>query len=176
MYTYIHILWGAIFPLCVFLSNCAYAQEWEKDNVHRVESSLVHEIFHDAQILSGFAIPDMLPEIYQVPHYVIVRETCGNEECSRYAAAAPNKPILVDSTLDLNSVEDYSFVLHEAIHVLQFFAKGITDIKLLSCNEMLALEKEAYHLQQQYLEKHRAFLRVTWMIDRISCPTLPEKK
>jgi hypothetical protein len=146
----------------------------EKDNgVTMLDHQLRQEIFTDASKLSGYTIPEILPEIHRVSHRVIVNETCGEDECSRYAAAAPNKPILVDETLDLNKVEDYSFVLHEAIHVLQFAAKGITDIESLSCNETLALEKEAYHLQQKYLEKQRAFLRVTWMIDRISCPNTP---
>jgi len=152
----------------LLLSNSGGAQE---EKVARVVlgPELRHAIFVEASRLSEYAIPEKLPEICLVSHRFIVEETCEGIECSRYAAAAPHKPIYIDETLDLERAEDYSYVLHEVIHVLQFAAKGITDLDSLSCNEILQLEREAYHLQQKYLSKERAFLRVTWMIDRMRC-------
>lgn len=152
------------------LLNPAVARTKEGRGETTVDHQLRQEIFIEASKLSGYKIPEILPEIRFVSHDVIVKETCEGTECNRYAAAVPGKPILVDKRMDMNNVEDYSFVLHEAIHVLQFAAKGITDIGSLSCSEELALEKEAYHLQQKYLEKQHALLRVTWQIDRRSCP------
>lgn len=151
----------------LFFSNSGGAQE--EVVVVVLGPELRHAIFVEASRLSEYAIPEMLPEIRLVSHRFIVEETCKGIECNRYAAAAPDKPIYIDETLDLERVEDYSYVLHEVIHVLQFAAKGITDLGSLSCNEMLQLEREAYHLQQKYLSKERAFLRVTWMIDRMRC-------
>jgi hypothetical protein len=149
-------------------SVVARAKENRSETI--LDHQLRQEIFIDASRLSGYKIPEILPEIRFVSHGVIVKETCEGNECNRYAAAVPGKPILVDKRMDMNNIEDYSFVLHEAIHVLQFAAKGITNIESLSCSEELALEKEAYHLQQKYLEKQHALLRVTWQIDRRSCP------
>jgi hypothetical protein len=173
MYRYYVVL---ILTTLFSLQNTVAIQTAKNVNGTALDDALRQEIFTEASKLSGYKIPAILPDIRFVSHRVIVRETCGGYECNRYAAAAPDKPILVDKMLDLNNVEDYSFVLHEAIHVLQFAAKGITNIESLSCKEELALETEAYHLQQKYLEKQRALLRVTWMIDRISCPGTPAKE
>jgi hypothetical protein len=156
------------------LMNTILAQEVAQTHVVTVDHQLRREIFADASKLSGYPVPETLPEIRRVSHRFIVQITCGGEECARYAATMPGIPIWIDETLELGLVADYSWVLHEAIHVLQFAAKGITDINALSCEEGLALEKEAYHLQQKYLDQHKALLRVTRGIDRVSCPTSSE--
>jgi hypothetical protein len=164
-----------ILTALLYIPNPTIALTPTNNNGSVLDDALRQEIFTEASKLSGYKIPAILPEIRIVPHHVIM-ETCGETECTRYSAFAPNEPLLVDEKLDLNDVESYSYVLHEAIHVLQFAAKGITDIESLSCSEVLAIEKEAYYLQQKYLEKQRSFLRVTWMIDRISCPDTPVKE
>lgn len=165
---------GVLMFALLFFANDVAAQQSKTTGVP-ISAVLEREIFVEASALSGYAIPEQLPEIRFVSHRFIVAETCDGIECNRYAAAAPHMPIWVDETLDLTQAGDRSFVLHEVIHVLQFAAKGITDVALLSCAEVLQLEKEAYHLQQKYLDKEKSWLRVTWGIDRMSCPEVPEK-
>lgn len=158
---------AALMAVAVLVSSfTAHAKETGAATTRTIGAEKTEEVWEDAVHLSGYPRPATLPLILLVSR----NELCGGEPCSLYARVAPGVPILVDDSLDLDRVEDYSWVLHEAIHVLQYRAKGITDVDLLSCEEVLALEREAYHLQQRYLDRQRAFLRVTWMIDRASCP------
>lgn len=127
------------------------------------------EIFVEASSVSGYSLPASLPEIHIIPKQRFIAEVCPGALACPVAISSPGKPILVRNDMNPEDNTDRSFFVHEAIHMLQYTAKQITNIDTLSCTEMLALEKEAYLAQQRYLDRNGQLLRVTYVISRMKC-------
>ncbi len=127
------------------------------------------EIFVEASTVSGYPPPTTLPEIHILPKRQFIAEVCPGALACPVAVSSPGKPILVRGDMDPEDNTDRSFFIHEAIHMLQYVSKQITDVDALSCTEMLTLEKEAYVAQQRYLDRNGQLLRVTSVITRMQC-------
>ncbi len=69
-----------------------------------------------------------------------------------------NYVIIYRDTLDMDTVEDRSFIVHEMVHVLQHRA-GLVP-KPLTCIDVVRIEKQAYHVQNAYLRSEGSWLRV----------------
>lgn len=139
--------------------------------VERIPPDRAREIFDIASELSGYPLPPTLPEILVIPHKIFLGKFCdGGYPCYR-ALAEPRMPIFVDDSADINDPDDFSFYVHEAVHMLQYDTKRIGDLETISCEDALTLEREAYTLQQRFLRKNGRFLDVTLPLRFMSCPS-----
>jgi len=69
-----------------------------------------------------------------------------------------NYLIVYLDTLDMNSVEDRSFIMHEMVHVLQHHAHLVPTP--LTCIDVERIEKQAYRAQNAYLRSEGSYLHV----------------
>lgn len=78
--------------------------------------------------------------------------------------------IVYRDDLDLNNDSDNSFIVHELVHALQVhhFGPGVFD----TCQGALALERQAYRVQQQYLRSRGQLLQVGDRLRFVSCNDL----
>ena len=98
-----------------------------------------------AVFLSGYPAPSVLPIIQYESHEYFVENVCGGRECRVIGFYADAGIIYID---ELHK-DDTSLVVHELTHFLQ-------DKDMEPC----AREREAYHVQQQYIIQVLASVRV----------------
>ena len=109
-----------------------------------------------AVTLSGYPAPGVAPVVEQVSHAELVTRVCaGQEPCNALATLLPDEDkILVDDRLRIaNDTESQSILVHEFVHYLQQRAGKMRN-KAMSCEERVALEREAYVVQSQFAAEH----------------------
>ena len=75
------------------------------------------------------------------------------------AAYVPSiKAIVYRDYLDMENTADNSFLVHEYVHALQY--ADHPDTAFVGCQAVVEAEKEAYAIQQKYLNSKGQFLRV----------------
>lgn len=156
----------ALFLCSLCWTTIGYGEE----TVSVLSPEHTHEIFVEAARVSGYALPDVLPEIRILPLQQFIAEVCPEDphHCPG-ALSLPGKPILMSDVLNPEVAADRSYFVHEAVHTLQYHAKQIADLETLPCEDMLALEREAYYAQQRYLDRNGQLLRVTHKVYRMGC-------
>ena len=118
---------------------------------HSLES-LVVELFTSIQLLSGYAIPDTLPELHRVPVAVMQQKICGRP-CPVRAFYHPQWGVYFDEKLDLEgNAFDRSILLHELVHHLQRTTGKFESVPG-DCHRKNAEELEAYEIQNRYLSR-----------------------
>ena len=113
--------------------------------------------------ISAYPIAEM-PPIYSITKEDLNKEVCPEdpENCRNLAAVFDDigYRILVLNDLEISSnfkPFNYSFVIHELVHSLQYRARGAEIFN--GCGAVYNTELEAYTAQDQYLKEEGEFFR-----------------
>jgi hypothetical protein len=104
--------------------------------------------------LSDYPMPPQAPEIEFVPHTFFVEHACGGRECSVLGWYDDRNVIYLDEKYA--SIDDtfaHSLLVHELVHYLQHRGGQFDP---LSCEQSQYREREAYHVQNQYIAQAEA--------------------
>jgi hypothetical protein len=115
-------------------------------------SRLVAELFAAIRLLSGYPVPDTLPEVHRLPRTELESMVCRTA-CGVKAFYLKGKGIYLDQSLDLEGdLKARSILLHELVH----YAQGRTGKfdTMAECPGWYAKEYEAYAIQNRYLRSH----------------------
>lgn len=138
-----------------------------------MEQELLAALLSAAISLSG--LPPMevnqLPAIQRVSHAEMVREVCPQDprSCNGIAAVfdADRQRIFVNEALNMDLVDDNSFIVHELVHVLQFRQRGSRMYE--NCEESVNTEAQAYQVQNAYLKSAGRLVRFYQRLSFASC-------
>ncbi len=98
--------------------------------------------------LSGYPMPDALPEVRLVPHQYLVDNACGGVECAVVGWYNDQRIIYIDDTLsDFEDGFTSTLLVHEMTHYLQDISG---EFDTLSCVDSVARERAAYYVQTVY--------------------------
>ena len=101
-----------------------------------------------ASHLSGYPLPPEPPEVRFEQHAFFVENVCGRHECSVVGWYNDRDVVYIDEKYhNLASGFATSLIVHEFTHYLQH-KSGAFDS--LSCEDSVARELEAYHVQTLY--------------------------
>ncbi|HVY07729.1 MAG TPA: hypothetical protein VHB46_17265 [Burkholderiales bacterium] len=114
-------------------------------------SALAFELLASVHSLTGYAVPGTLPEIHQAP-LAEVRERFCHGSCAAEAFYNAEDGIYIDEALDLEKDEfARSILLHELVHYAQRVSGTFEKIPS-PCVRWFAAERQAYQIQNLYLE------------------------
>lgn len=114
-------------------------------------TALAFQLLASIHDLSGYPSPKSLPEIRQVPLTEIQQRFC-NGPCRIVAYYQPGEGVFIDQAFDLARSEyARSILLHELVHHVQRVSGKFQAIPS-ECDRWYAAEREAYDIQNQYLE------------------------
>lgn len=99
--------------------------------------------------LSGYPTPTVLPIVAMVSHSELERLACAGRTCRVLGWYAGGDTVYLDERMDVRRTFDSSILVHEFVHYLQG-ASGRYSVHY-DCAESIALEREAYGVQQSYL-------------------------
>ena len=109
-----------------------------------------------ASLLSGYPMPEHMPEFRYVSNQFFVTYACGGKECKVHGWY--NDAGTVYISRDLAEDEQAHVIVHEFVHYLQDLSgKFDTD----SCADSLIRERESYAVQNKYLMEGLA--RIQWI-------------
>lgn len=126
-----------------------------------------------ASALSGYPEVPLaeLPTLRLMSPSALVEEACPDEprECEKLVALYDHdrEQILVRADLDLDNPADNSFLVHEFVHVLEARQKGA--LYQHDCNATLRSEREAYRVQNRYLQQEGRAERFGTMLATMVC-------
>ena len=127
--------------------------------------SMIVELFTAIQLISGYPMPDTLPEIHRVPGPVMQQKICSRP-CPVKAFYHPQWGVYFDETLDIEAnAFDRSILLHELVHHLQR-RTGKFEPVAGTCRRKNAEELEAYEIQNRYLSREgesKRALAIGWV-------------
>ena len=112
--------------------------------------TLIAILFSYAVILSNLH-SESVPNVVLMPKQFFVDHVCyGNKNCkvAGWFPETGGENIYVLDSLNLTNEVADSIILHEMVHYLQF-QNGMFNDK--SCENSLALERQAYGIQKEYL-------------------------
>ena len=138
-----------------------------------VDAELASDLVGWAARLSGRSQPAaaVLPLLQPLPLEELARTVCPERPGScRGLVAAYNtvsRRIVYRATLDMRNPTDQAFIVHELVHWLQHLERG--DAIEDSCRSVLAAEREAYAVQNQYLTRFQQLQRVGEMLRFTYC-------
>jgi hypothetical protein len=122
-------------------------------------AGLAMELFAAIRLVSGYPVPEALPEIHRVPQSELQQRVCAGKRCAVQAFYHPEWGVFVADSLDLqNDPFDRSILLHELVHHLQK-TTGKFNAVPGNCNRRTAQELEAYEIQNRYLAEQHASRR-----------------
>lgn len=141
-----------------------------------VDEETLTYLFDKARRLSGienFGI-EVVPPLYLVTHEQMNQEVCPETpgQCRNLAAVFDdlNYRILVLEDLKISQnfkPFEYSFLIHEIIHALQYRQSGAEIFK--DCQAIYETESLAYHSQDQYLKEEGEFFRPSVALKSFYC-------
>jgi hypothetical protein len=109
-----------------------------------------------AVLLSGYSAPTERPEVVMVSHAYLEQLACEGRHCKVMGWFPPGKIIYIDDRLDPDaSLYASSVIVHEMVHYLQQ-ASGKYPSPY-SCANAIAMEREAYAVQQAYLVRYGVY-------------------
>lgn len=124
--------------------------------------------------LSGYSAPANQPEIAMVPHSYLVSSACAGRECKVLGWFPPGETIYLDDRLDpMKSVYASSILVHEFVHLLQQ-ESGRFEAKY-SCETALAMEREAYAVQREFLLRYGVYQPVGMSMHSVGCESVAPK-
>jgi len=135
-------------------------------------STLVGELLLAIQLLTGYSVPALKPEIKLVPHQVIEQQACDGH-CQVLGWFPPGSTIYLDDRLNpIGHVGHKAILLHELVHYLQQ-ENGAHEAGT-DCRNWQDREQEAVDIQYKWLVEQHAPLsamprngRAPW---RLACP------
>lgn len=117
---------------------------------------------------AGFPETRDLPEIHQVPLAEIRQRFCQGK-CAAQAFYKPGEGVYLDVDFDLaNDAFARSVLLHELVHHLQRVGGRFQNMPS-ECDRWYAAEREAYEIQNRYLEHVHSTHRVNVNAWRARC-------
>lgn len=127
--------------------------------------------------LSGFQAPVQEPVVVYKPHSFFVEQACDGNECKVYGWYAGGRNLYIDERLDPeNDLLAASIVVHEMVHYLQGIdrnggqpARGAAYGEVPSCTDAIAMERQAYGAQREYLLRYGSIQPVGLSMARVSC-------
>ena len=112
---------------------------------------LMLTLFAVISSIGGHQAPDHYPTVSQMPRIEIAMRICGSD-CRVHAAYHSESGVMIDDTLDLQRDPfGQSVLVHELVHFLQD-ANG-TFAAMAPCKRQYEREREAYWIQDQYLQR-----------------------
>lgn len=120
---------------------------------------IVRQLFAAIQALSGYPVPEQMPEVHVVPQIFIAELVC-KRPCRIQAFYHPDFGVFVDEKLKLDS-DPYaqSILLHELVHHAQELS-GRFETFPSECHRRSAAETEAYEIQNKFLAQVGAPQRI----------------
>jgi hypothetical protein len=127
-----------------------------------------------AVTLSGYSTPAQHPEVVKVPHAFMVENACGGRECKVLGWFPPGSTVYLDKRLNAqDNLLHSSIVVHEMVHFLQYqsgkFDKGF------SCEQAIAMEREAYAVQREFLLRYGVYQPVGASMHAVGCEPKQEQ-
>lgn len=120
------------------------------DNISLVQ--VVAELMAAIKLLSGYPIPDQLPDVHIVPPAQIQQMLCKGS-CGIKAFYLPGKGVFIsDAVGSLKDTFTRSVLLHELVHHVQHVT-GRFEIIPDHCDRWFSKEREAYQVQNAYLQQ-----------------------
>jgi hypothetical protein len=114
-------------------------------------ASLAVQLLASIHSLSGYPPTKDLPEIHQASLAEIQQQFCHGT-CSAQAFYKPDIGIYIDESFDLEKDQfARSVLLHELVHHLQRVS-GTFQKMPSECDRWFAAERQAYEIQNRYLE------------------------
>lgn len=116
-----------------------------------------------ALTLTGCDDPGYLPKIEAVSHETLATKLCDLDYCTAVAYYdSQTETIFYDNRMDLKTDDGArGFLLHEMVHFLQD-KNGEIKPEDMDCQTRIAIEHEAYRVQQFFLKEHQ---KDTFQID-----------
>ncbi|HEX4986545.1 MAG TPA: DUF6647 family protein [Burkholderiales bacterium] len=131
-------------------------------------TSLAIQLLASIHSLSGYPVPEALPEIHRVPLAEVRQRFCDGN-CSVQAFYRPGEGIYIDEAFDLARDEfARSVLLHELVHHVQRVT-GTFQKMPSECDRWYAAERQAYQIQNRYLEEAHDAHRVNVNAWRAHC-------
>jgi hypothetical protein len=130
---------------------------------------LARQLFAAIQGLSGYPIPEQMPDVHVVPQSFIAELVC-KAPCRVQAFYHPDFGIFVDEKLKVDSdAYAQSILLHELVHHAQQVS-GRFETLPSECHRRSAAETEAYEIQNKFLAHRQAPHRIPVGRYRLACP------
>lgn len=131
-------------------------------------ASLALQLLASIHSLSAYPTAKILPEIHRAPLVEIQQRFCQGA-CTVQAFYKPEEGVYIDEAFDLANDEfARSVLLHELVHHVQRVA-GTFQKMPSACDRWYAAEREAYDIQNRYLEKVHDPHRVNVKAWRAQC-------
>jgi len=115
-------------------------------------TELVAELFAAIRLITGYPVPDILPDVHVVPPAEIQAMLCKGP-CGIKAFYLPGRGIFVSENEDpTRDAFTRSILLHELVHHAQHLSgrfEAITE----PCDRWFSKEREAYQVQNSYLQQ-----------------------
>lgn len=130
---------------------------------------LVRQLVAVIHALSGYPIPEQLPEVHVVPQALIAELVC-KAPCRVQAFYHPDFGVFVDEKLKLEG--DFyaaSILLHELVHHAQQVSEHFERLPS-ECHRRTAAESEAYEIQNKFLVLHQSPQRIPVRQFALPCP------
>lgn len=122
-----------------------------------------------AVTLSGHPTPAAPPDVVMVPHAQLVKAACGGRECKVMGWFPPGNRIYLDDRLQPSeNLLASSVLVHEMVHYLQHLRRG-RDAEPYTCAEAVAMEREAYQVQREYLLRYGVYQPVGVSVHHVGC-------
>ncbi|MCB1786202.1 MAG: hypothetical protein H6953_14185 [Chromatiaceae bacterium] len=127
--------------------------------------------------LSGFAPPTEEPIVVPKPHDFFVEQACDGQECKVYGWYAGGRNLYIDERLDPEeNLLASSIVVHEMVHYLQGTSRnggvpygGAAFSESPNCDDAIEMERQAYNVQRQYLQRYGSIQPVGVSMMRVGC-------
>ena len=121
-----------------------------------------------AVVITGYAAPAAPPEVVRVPHDYLERVACSSRDCKVLGWFPPGNRIYVDERLDPeHSLYASSIVVHEMVHYLQQTSGRYSTP--YTCEQTMAMEREAYAAQQTYLVRYGVYQPIGISMHNAGC-------
>jgi hypothetical protein len=131
-------------------------------------TSLALQLLASIHSLSGYPTAVGLPEIHQAPLAEIQQRFCDGK-CSAQAFYRPGEGVYIDESFDLANDEfARSVLLHELVHHVQRVSGTFQKIPS-ECDRWFAAERDAYTIQNRYLEEMHDAHRINVNAWRARC-------
>jgi hypothetical protein len=146
---------------------------WFSGGIHVASSEIIAHLFSVATTLSGYSgMPAAdLPIVRMMEPSALTEEACPDDAagCDKLVALYDRErhQILMRSDLDLHDPSDNSFLVHEFVHVLEARHKG--PLYQRDCEATLRSEREAYRVQNAYLDREGRPERHGGMLEHRVC-------
>lgn len=120
-----------------------------------------------AVTLSGYSSPAVMPRVQPVSAVYLQAAACDGGPCKVMGWFPPGDTIYLDERLDpYENLLASSVVVHEMVHYLQYLKAGGLPP---SCEDVIALEREAYAVQREYLLRYGVYQPVGASMHHVGC-------